>query len=86
MKIKMLTYINEEKKRKAEEIKYMTGKSISELVEEGIDCIIVKYTKFPKTFDEALHRIAGIEKKNYKIENIRERINKNFMNRSKYEK
>ena len=80
MKVKTLINIEREKKREVEELKKITGKSISRLVEEGIDCVIAKYTNKPKTFEEALDRTFGIAK-NIKIENIREKLNKELEER-----
>ncbi|MFH1823655.1 MAG: hypothetical protein ABH873_00295 [Candidatus Firestonebacteria bacterium] len=80
MKAQMLVYVDIKKKHEVEEIKKETGKSITELVEEGIESVIERYKNKPKTFEEALNRIAGLGKK-YEIKNTRDELNKSFKRR-----
>lgn len=77
MKVKTLVCIERIKKREVEELKKMTGKSVSKLIEEGIDCVIAKYKIKPKTLDEALDRTYGIGKE-LKIVNVREKLNNEY--------
>ena len=82
MKIKMLNYIDESKRNAIKNIARDKGKTMSSLVEEGMDAVINKYSGAPRTLREALDRTYGLcEGK--KIRNIRDEMNKNLLKRSR---
>jgi|GEM_PF-7013303 len=81
MKVKTLVSIDEKKKYEVETLKKLTGKSMSNLVEEGITILYAKYSHLPSTFDEAIKQTAGIGKG--KIEYVREKLNTDIVRRSK---
>lgn len=82
-----MSYIEKERKESAWDIRHKTGRSISDLIEEGLDYIIAKYNKTPKTIEEALTRLSGFGKKNdikiKEMKNVRERLNRDLRERIK---
>ncbi|MFH1824439.1 MAG: hypothetical protein ABH873_04350 [Candidatus Firestonebacteria bacterium] len=82
MKVQSLFYIDEDTKKKLEEIHSKYHKSLSEIAEESFSKTINEYLSGPKTFEEALTRAFGAAK-DTKIENIREKFNKEMAERVK---
>ncbi len=79
-KIKTMVYLDRDCKKKALELKNITHKSLSFLVEEGLEAVILKYEMKPKTLKEAVKMSYGAIPG---IKNLRETLNKDFETRAK---
>jgi hypothetical protein len=84
MKVKRMTYLDDALIKKVEAIKAYTGKSVSNLIAEGLSDVIAKYETRPKTLAEAIARTAGIAAKyGIKVKNMRKELNADFERRAK---
>ncbi|OGF50383.1 MAG: hypothetical protein A2231_02495 [Candidatus Firestonebacteria bacterium RIFOXYA2_FULL_40_8] len=78
-KIKTMVYLDRDCKKKALELKNITHKSLSFLVEEGLEAVILKYSLKPKTMKEAIKTSYGSIPS---IKNMRDELNKDFEKRA----
>lgn len=79
-KVKTMVYMDRDCKNRALELKNITHKSLSVLVEEGLEAVILKYSMKPGTMKEAINNSYGAIPN---IKNMRAEFNKDSLNRVK---
>ncbi len=79
-KIKTMVYINADYKKRALALRSIAHKSMSSLVDEGLEAVFMKYTNTPKTIKEAVASTYGASNT---IEFTRDEFNKDFEKREK---
>lgn len=78
-KIKTMVYIDADNKKKVLELKNIIHKSLSSLVDEGLESVILKYSMKPMTLKESISSTYG---SSTTIKNMRDESNKDFKKRA----